>query len=288
MIFDEIKDMAERSDLRRDTQIFFNHIHLNPVVEQRPQRLEFADFRFDQPLVVSHYHNYLNNRLSLVTCQTVDEVDYLDTLYTFSLLEPFQNQEPAISTQNFGFDCFMRLFPNIRKVRVAPPTRTQLSASLLLRFLNGCRALTHLELHKTGLGESDFYRHLNQINSLRTLHHLHVFEWPHRLNVSLIRSLGLLGSLATNLATDLDLVQTQLIDEMRTGAEFHFQFWPPEETMERFVVPAIILNKISFTEISAFFEWIDPFTRAHRTVDRHTGSLASVKNFIWNLPQNVD
>ena len=218
-------------EVKKELKVFLNHIFLNPA-RQQPDAWNFTDFLFDQPLLLSQYHNHVTNRLSLYHCPTVISTEYLDVLCTFYHLRPNQNEQPVESDRVFGFLQFARLFPFLRKVKfdnrsiALSALNQKADADLFISFLSECLGLTNLELQMTGFTNGNFYDRLATLYSMATLTTLVVLEQPtvfrQRIDFKFLSSFIYLHEFSTNLVTKE--MASDLIGMMRVCGDFRFQF----------------------------------------------------------------
>lgn len=228
---DAVGNESKRSEYllakaRRIRKLFLNHVHVNWILWD-PSTAPFSALKLDLPLVSCLYHNFAHNKLSVLWCPSVYTTEYLDVLESkFHLLEP----DPNVSKNVFGQ--FARHFPQIRSVIIENSAlrSSHINPSQFLDFLSDLQNLTILNLHCSGFN-ADFYKSLQGIASVKTLHCLKIFEPPGRLKTEIdFRFLGsfcYLHEFFTNLVTNVEV--PELLTMMKIRSFFTFYFMDKDE-----------------------------------------------------------
>lgn len=209
-------------------ELFLNHVRIDEALPT----VQFDDLKFNEPLVICHYHNYQQNR-GLLRWPLVCTADYLDVLTTFYHFKPPKSnvslnltpRAPLSTKRVYGFCQFARQFPHLQKITLRNPKLAPIEKELFLTFLNELTGLTVLKIYFAAFC-NDFYRLLQQLDCLRTLTSLAIREvsneFKELLDFGFLRTFIYLKSFDTNVMTTSTMCDS--VEKMRFGAVFYFFF----------------------------------------------------------------
>lgn len=213
--------------VKADLEIFIHGVKIDL------KRFEFADYKFDLPLVDVYEHNHVYNDLQLEPCQSVSAVRYLE-LPDILEYATVDNEPDGVEYCERRFAGLMHHFPNLRVVIVQNREGVRLGPRSFLAFLSLCRSITELCLDCAGFSVG-FYDRLVDLESLRTLHKFALVEpFGH---ASVLTDFGFLDPdrlpqlrwLRTNLATRTVMLDC-VFKKMQMSADFEFQFYDLRDT----------------------------------------------------------
>ena len=191
------------------------------------KEFEFNDYEFERTPIEFHHHNVVQNELALVALRSVSHVDYLQLLDKHFDPESDRKAPPSNGLQ-INLQAFAKTYPCVRVVTLDNTTdQRRIDEESFIHFLSACEGLISLHL-KCCEFKYTFYNRLAQVNSVKTLDHLSLFEanqFLYPINMHFLNSLPYLQHLQTNLAAKRTMLR--LIASMAIGAEFMFGFWAP-------------------------------------------------------------
>lgn len=206
------------ASLRKGLKIYINCLLFNPK-----RQYDYCGYHLS--LLQFHFQNS-GGVYEVQPCVSMSKVDYIDALDTFLL-------------SNVGTDAFFNLYPNLRIIVLDNTNyRRPISSPKLLSVLGLCTGLTELELRFAHLLPY-FYSQMVQLPSLTRLHSLVIFELPGEFKqpidlVPIVKRFASLRNFRTNLATRL--LMLQLLEQIKIGDHFIFDFWIQEAIYHRCIV----------------------------------------------------
>ena len=198
------------SKIRERLRICFNGIELDL------QRLEFDDYQFEEELWVMHRHNAATNRLTLHSCPTVLQSDFVE-------MRAFCSQSLSEKT----FQRFALMYPSVSHVILYPGQNLGTFRNgwiELFQFFEQCKGLQKLEFQETEL-QTDFYDQLSQMDCCHSLTHLTILEttaFTHCIDFAFLTNLRFLVLFETNAAPRARMLDC--LKRMRVSPKQQFAF----------------------------------------------------------------
>lgn len=210
----------ERYRFPRDLRTFQNDARMRVYVDLYLQGVKvkfekpFEHYRFGEKLLEVHHHNFTINRLTLTTCPSIWQVDYL----------------PKVPYALFADGDFPNLYPNIQCVYLfRSATNETISPEDYFLFVEVCLGLRELRIYAAGFDEL-FYVELSKLDSVQTLSEFYLVEmvgYAERFEFDFLQNFKHLRLFGTNLATRR--VMIKLVERLQSHTSSDFQFAKPTE-----------------------------------------------------------